>query len=307
MVSCSNPVKISAPFPYFGGKSAVAADVWRRFGDLDVYIEPFAGSLAVLLGRPQLRGREVVNDIDGLITNFWRAVRSAPSPTAQAASFPISELDLHAIHDWLFSPRSNVEALRGDPEHYDPRVAGWWVWGMSCAMGNSFSIARRCRSIPRVHGSGNGIHRKSLEAACLDGRCQATRANIEQWFGRLADRLRHVRICCGDWSRMVRPSMVSKGLTGVFLDPPYGVKDRSDCYGYESRTVAQDVRAWALANGDRPNLRIALCGYAEEHELPGWERFRWTAHGGFGNMRRSTANVNRHKETIWFSPSCLRA
>ena len=43
---------LRAPFPWFGGKSRVAAVVWRAFGDVPNYVEPFAGSLAVLLGRP---------------------------------------------------------------------------------------------------------------------------------------------------------------------------------------------------------------------------------------------------------------
>ena len=35
-----------APFPYFGGKSAIAHEIWARFGDVPNYVEPFAGSLA---------------------------------------------------------------------------------------------------------------------------------------------------------------------------------------------------------------------------------------------------------------------
>jgi site-specific DNA-adenine methylase len=41
---------LRAPFPWFGGKSRIAHLVWERFGDVAHYIEPFAGSLAVLLG-----------------------------------------------------------------------------------------------------------------------------------------------------------------------------------------------------------------------------------------------------------------
>lgn len=42
------PEILKAPFPWFGGKSRVAPQVWERFGDVDNYVEPFAGSLAVL-------------------------------------------------------------------------------------------------------------------------------------------------------------------------------------------------------------------------------------------------------------------
>jgi site-specific DNA-adenine methylase len=43
---------MKAPFPWFGGKSRAAHLVWERFGNVPNYVEPFAGSLAVLLSRP---------------------------------------------------------------------------------------------------------------------------------------------------------------------------------------------------------------------------------------------------------------
>ena len=55
---------LKAPFPYFGGKSRFAKDVWMRFGKLDRYIEPFAGSLAILLANPNQPKSEVVCDTD---------------------------------------------------------------------------------------------------------------------------------------------------------------------------------------------------------------------------------------------------
>ena len=69
---------LKAPFPWFGGKSRVAAQVWERFGDVPNYVEPFAGSLAVLLGRPTAAGTETVNDLDCYLANFWRAVAADP-------------------------------------------------------------------------------------------------------------------------------------------------------------------------------------------------------------------------------------
>ena len=67
---------ISAPFPWFGGKSRVAPYVWRAFGDVPNYVEPFFGSGAVLLGRPSAPGTETVNDKDGFVANFFRSARA---------------------------------------------------------------------------------------------------------------------------------------------------------------------------------------------------------------------------------------
>jgi len=97
-----------APFPYFGGKSKAAGVVWEMFGDVYTYVEPFAGSLAVLLGRPDNHDRkiETVNDVDNYTVSFWRAnthKRTIILNTALAASIGmaldvIPTADLYAIH-----------------------------------------------------------------------------------------------------------------------------------------------------------------------------------------------------------------
>jgi len=125
-------------------------------------------------------------------------------------------------------------------------------------------------------------------------------------MGALADRLRWVRVCCGDWSRVCGPSPTFKnGLTAVFLDPPYSHAERnSELYATEM-TCADSVRDWALANGDNPLMRIALCGYDGEHDLPGWTRHRWKARGGYGSQGNGSGRANSARETVWFSPHCV--
>lgn len=90
---------MKAPFPWFGGKSRVQVQVWERFGDVRNYVEPFAGSLAVLLGRPSEPKIETVNDLDCWIANFWRALAADPEQLAHHADWPVNEADLHARHD----------------------------------------------------------------------------------------------------------------------------------------------------------------------------------------------------------------
>ena len=54
--------EMQAPFIWFGGKRKVAAEVWAALGDVDNFVEPFAGSLAVLLGRPGRHRRRCETD-----------------------------------------------------------------------------------------------------------------------------------------------------------------------------------------------------------------------------------------------------
>lgn len=133
-----------APFPYFGGKRHAAPLVWAALGDVDHYVEPFAGSLAILLQRPHLANRpyhsETVNDADGLLINVWRSIQFYPQETAEAASWPVTEADLMArqlgILKW--HDEAMQEKLRADPEFCDPKIAGWWIWGISAWIGGGW-------------------------------------------------------------------------------------------------------------------------------------------------------------------------
>ena len=132
------------PFPWFGGKTNAAPLVWAALGDVPHYVEPFFGGGAVLLRRPHLANRtyfsETVNDLNGMICNFFRSVQLSPAETAKHASWPVSEADLLARHIWLvkWQHERNLELLMGDPEWHDPKVAGWWVWGICCWIGSNF-------------------------------------------------------------------------------------------------------------------------------------------------------------------------
>ena len=96
-------------------------------------------------------------------------------------------------------------------------------------------------------------------------------------------------------------------LTGVVLDPPYLSADTAgDLYRTDSVDVAHAVREWAIANGGNKLMRIALCGYEGEHEMPAnWECVAWKAQGGMGSQRADKSNGNAGRERIWFSPHCL--
>jgi hypothetical protein len=134
------------PFVWYGGKRHAAPAVWAALGDTPHYVEPFAGSLAVLLQRPHPANRtyysETANDADGLICNFFRALQHDPQGVAEAASYPVSECDLHARHlavlRWATDPE-RAAWLMGDPRHYDATIAGWWCWGVSCWIGSGFA------------------------------------------------------------------------------------------------------------------------------------------------------------------------
>lgn len=323
-----DPNALKAPFPYFGGKSKIAHQVWEALGDCSHYIEPFAGSAACLLARPadHVRRCETINDADGFVANVWRSLRLQPEETARWADWIVCEADLTARHLWLVGQREALtERLVADPEWCDPKAAGWWIWGMAqwigsgwCAgngpwrVGDDGRIAKMGgtgvhRKLPHLGDTGKGIHRQLPHLGSTILRAEW----IAQWFAALSERLRDVRVCCGDWRRVLSDAAMAKRIfpaIGVFLDPPYlhSTGRCEDLYAKESSTVAAAAAAWCREHGDDPQMRIVLAGYAEEHELPGWLRIAWSprgwAGGGYGNANK--ANRNAERETLWLSPAC---
>lgn len=211
-----------APFPWFGGKRRVADIGWQAMGpEADNYIEAFAGSLAMLLGRPGGAGKiETVNDIDANIANFWRAVREDPTGVAAHCDWPVIEVDLHSRHDYLVKNLPKLrEKIVADPGYFDSKIAGWWVWGIGLWIGSGWCAPTDdATTRQKPHISARGIH----TAEPVTSRRKPT-MGVEAWLVSLSTRLRHVRVLSGDWLRVLTDSVLSagNGITAVFLDPPY--------------------------------------------------------------------------------------
>jgi hypothetical protein len=397
-----------------------------------------------------------LNDVDSYIANFWRATQQSPEAVAAYADAPVFEVDLHARHRWLVMSDDASEfrrRMRTEPDYYDVKVAGYWVWGLCAWIGSGWCVDQdhgereiqegrgaalghdrgiRCEppdgKTPMLTGrskadvqkgvnrgphqkrpllgmpndagqrgtAGRGVHQPSSESPfekrpLLGGRserdnghgvhrvasgqlpdsvmggwnpvgweqkpqlavwndqgtharnnhdtCEIRRAWLIDWFGRLRDRLRTVRVCCGDWKRVCDSESVTTrlGLVGLFLDPPYaqdierlhawishlkgngdapapgkrGVNRSADLYSNDrtqdvDRLVAE-VHMYCLERGSDPLMRICLAGYAgqnEELEQRGWTVVAWKSSGGYGN-RSSRGKENAARERLFFSPACL--
>ncbi len=304
------PIVLKAPFPYFGGKSKVASVVWEALGDVKFYLEPFCGSAAVLLKRPSNHTgkHEIINDKDCMISNFWRSVKADPEAVAKYADFPVSHADQQARHRWLMDSEQGMtmrDNILVDPDFYDAKVAGYWVYGASCwiasgwCSGNdTYSIKiPTLRGLRGIHG-GHGQHGLVRDYTCLPG--------LNVWVQELSARLYQVIILCGDWKQGFRTPSIIKDNCGVFLDPPYSDKAErhNNLYTEENINVAHEVRAWCIEN--ERVCRIVLAGYAGEHdalEHRGWSVSSWKSQGGY-ETQGVEEPTNCHRERLWLSPLC---
>jgi len=168
---------------------------------------------------------------------------------------------------------------------------------------NAYSAGLR----PALSSAGQGVHLPSL------GNDKGIHGVIAppcaEWFLKLQQRLRRVRVACGDWKRVLGNSVLGKGKNvggrrpcAVFLDPPYSFEFRDPyLYSEDDSAISAQVREWALDHGDDPELRIALCGYEGEHDMPAsWTCHAWKAARGYA----AEGNENRGRERIWFSKFC---
>lgn len=330
--------QLKAPFIYFGGKANAAELIWSRLGlDCGNYIEPFFGSGVVLLRRPsEFSGWITVNDLNGHVANFWRSMKAKPELVAEHACNIVNEIELHARHLYLVKHSEELSlCMMADHEFCDPKLAGWWCWGINCWIGGGWCagdgpwsaienkegelIFSQCvnRQLPRLGGGkgvkrqlphlggGKGVNRKLPYLGGFGNGCNQKIDGdrlqwLNEWFFELSESLKEARICCGDWSRLMSVgSMTKNGVCGVLLDPPYS--QTSAVYASDSSTVAHDVRKWCIENGNDPLLRIALCGHDTEHnelEELGWMGETWDKPSGYQG--------SDDRERIWFSPNCLK-
>ena len=315
-----------APFPYFGGKRNAAQIVWDVLGDVPNYVEPFCGSCAILLARPATHagGIETVNDADGMLVNVWRSIRNAPDEVAHECAIPVMEIELHAR---LATTKARMTPdfkawMEADEGHYDAHLAANWLYCTCASIGECWgddgpwhiveeadgeTYLRNTRELPHLGDAGQGINRKLPHlggAGQGDEGIGPKEASVLQYLRALARRLEKVRICCGDWRRVVStPTTIFAGCStaGIFLDPPYTVG--TELYA-EAQNISGEVREWCKT---APRAaRIALCGFeADGHDellALGWTRVQ----GISGGSGYNTDKTDCKRERIWLSPSCLR-
>lgn len=253
---------MKAPFPYYGGKTRIAADIAALMPEHTHYVEPFAGALSVLFAKPKSLV-ETVNDINGDIVNFFRVLRDRPTELERACVLTPHSRQEHAdardleVEDELERARRTF-VLLSQGRNASLRKTGW------AHFQNPAGAGSRPQYIQKMVGR----------------------------FGALAARLLDVTLENRDGVQVIREfGRFKENL--LYVDPPYLASTRTSS-GYAAEFSRPDQHAELLEVLAECKAAVILSGYPSvlyEASLKGW--FRLDLIGG--------RNVNNHAtpETIW--------
>lgn len=252
------------PFPYYGGKMSVAAQIVDLLPAHEHYVEPFAGSLSVLLTKPAARF-ETVNDLFGELMTFWKVLRDRPAELARVCALtPHSRAEYMAAAD-----------LSGDDLEVARRV---WV--------------RLSQSRSALLGKKTGW-RFYIDPAGSSSSMPGYLAGYVQRFAAVAERLHGVSLECRPAAEVIQAYGRFPQVC-LYVDPPYlGSTRNGTNYAHE---MASDSEHVALLEGlQECKASVVLSGYASQlydEALAGWARVEISSFNG-------NASNGARTEVVW--------
>jgi DNA adenine methylase len=273
---------VKPPFTYFGGKTSMAERIVRLLPVHEHYVEPFAGSLAVLLAKRPSQ-METVNDLDGDVMNFWQVLRNRPEELERVCALtPHSR----AEHQVSFAPA-------GDELERARRL---WI---RLSQGRGGMLGQR---------TGWRFNEAKPDGAAMPQYLEAYVSRIPPAARRLAT----VSLECRPALDVIRaygkhPSVL------IYADPPY--LDSVRTHGGHGGVYAQEMRredehrelAAALLEAC---ATVVLSGYHSplyDELYGGWHQFQFEAYTGNAIAQRKRLEVlwsNRpfpHEQTDLFA------
>ena len=252
-------------FGYYGGKLSHLSRLLPLLPPCQTYVEPFGGSAAVLLNRPQ-SPVEVYNDLDGGVVTFFRVLRERPDDLVRALELtPYSRAEFaEACHDTsadeLERARRVFVRIAQSRANKPLTTGGRW----------SYSVGKTAA------GASDWQYCVQHNKRGMAGAVSAWLTNVDG-LPEVVARLRTVQIECLDALDCIHRYDHPGAL--IYCDPPYLLDTRGDgaCYVHEM-SEAEHIALAAELRGCAG--RVALSGY--EHALydqlyAGWYKTTWGA------------------------------
>lgn len=255
---------------YYGSKVRAAARIVDLLPEHQAYIEPFCGSLAVLLAKAPGGRLEVVNDLDRDLMTFWRILRDRPQ-------------DLERVCATTPHSRAEYDACWPITDDIDDLERARRVW-VRLAQGRGGQLRPTgWRYHEQAHGRTSSIPR--------------TLIGYVSRFAAVADRLRHVSLECLPALDVIdRYGRHPDNL--LYVDPPYLMATRSRTgYRHEMHSEAEHRELADALAGCRSS--VVLSGYHSalyDDLYDGWHTAEISAFTGQANGGRAGGD---RVEVLW--------
>jgi DNA adenine methylase len=237
-------------------------------------VEPFAGSLAVLLAKPAVPV-EVVNDANGLLMAFYRVLRA---PETRLALIDAITLTPYA--------RDELRYATDDP-----------------ALPEVERVRRFFVRINQAYVASNGIGNWTVTYQASSNHSNATKwTRFQARLWEVARRLEGVQIENGDALAMIHRMAKREDYEGVvYVDPPYLVRNGAN-YVHDMMSVEEHERlAVALNTLALTGRQVLVSGYDCE-EYRDWYH-SWTAVPlDSTKTGRPGTGSRRQIEMVWVTP-----
>jgi DNA adenine methylase len=184
---------MNSPFAWPGGKRALKKTLLSLIPEHEIYVEVFAGSAKLLFAKPQSRC-EVMNDLNGDVTNFFRVAKHRPAALAEL-------FDHEVVHAERFKDLKHQKATTDDELQRALRFAylAWYSYG---AKGEHFASSNAKGKLDT-----KGVKMKRS----LD--------RVRELLDATATRLRNVLIEQRSFEQILE--RYDSPSTWFYLDPPY--------------------------------------------------------------------------------------
>ena len=238
---------------YYGGKNRQTLQdaILSRLMPNHGYLEPFCGSASILLNRPRVRC-EVVNDVDGLLVNFFRVLRDRPAELVEALTLtPYARDEYNDCIDLLLSskPASDLE-----------RARCWYaVAGMSgrSRWGSAF-----------LPDTIRGAEQNAPKGSRFANR-------IRDELPLVAERLRAVTIENRDAVDLIRK--YSDPHWTIYCDPPYPADSRTAPSAQYTHDTSDDLHERLLDAVLESQAQVVISTYESKlysSKLDGWHKVK---------------------------------
>ena len=263
-----NQNRVSPPLKWHGGKYYLAQKIVALMPPHLHYVEPYAGGLSVLLTKTPEGISEVVNDLNGGLSNFWKVLQNEE----QFARF-------HRVLQAV--PFSQAE-------WEDAAVEGTDV--VDCAV--RFFI--RCRQSLAGRMDTFAPLSKTRTRRGMNEQASAWISAVDS-LPLVHARLRRVSVMNRDALEVIRLEDTTKTL--FYLDPPYLAETRTadDVYAHE---MGEKAHAELLSTIRKCKGRVMLSGYPSDlydAKLHDWTRREFA----LPNQAASGKQKRRMIEVVW--------